>query len=51
MDKNMSFDASNSASLVILMDEVLDKYLLIPFLIENSEVRLYNSPLALLTSA
>jgi hypothetical protein len=49
----MSFDASNSASLVILMDmdEVLDKYLLIPFLIEDSEVRLYNSPLALLTSA
>jgi leucyl-tRNA synthetase len=26
MDKNMSFDASNSASLVILMDEILTKY-------------------------
>jgi hypothetical protein len=33
------------------MDEVLDKCLLIPFLIENSEICLYNSPLALLTSA
>ena len=51
IDEKMSLDELNSLSLVMSMDEVLDKYLPMLLLIDSNEVRLYISPWVFLTSA